>query len=79
MKALTLEAAMTPTSILASLQLSADNAGSHRARAQRFRDEDAESYWSGRVDAFADVRKVLSLYWALNGELGDAGQACNPK
>ncbi len=67
MTTLTLEAAMTPTSILASLQLSADNAESHRARAARYRDEDAESYWAGRRDGIDGCRRVLSLYFATTG------------
>lgn len=63
---LTINDAMTTTSILSKIQLDIDAAERARDRAFRQQDWTNVEYWCGRVDAFKESHKTLSLYWALN-------------
>lgn len=63
---LTINDAMTPTSILSTIQLNIDAAERARDRAFRQQDWTSVEYWCGRVDAFKESHKMLSLYLALN-------------
>lgn len=63
---LTINDAMTPTSILSTIQLNIDAAERARDRAFRRQDWTSVEYWCGRVDAFKESHKTLSLYWVLN-------------
>lgn len=73
---LTINDAMTPTSILSTIQLNIDAAERARDRAYRQQDWTNVEYWCGRVDAFKESQRTLSLYWALNPgeESGNASQ-----